>query len=113
MVDYDYSSGEGTLRIRDLGSTIEFWVRAGYTSFRWDGLDFSVTANGSTTQHSINYATGADWQRVTTKTVTSTQTIGFRLLTATGTSSLGGPTTVSRVIDRGSVPSPPSAVRLP
>lgn len=112
MVDYDFSSGEGTLRIRDLGSTIEFWVRAGYTNFYWTDLDFSVTANGSTTNHSINYPSGADWFKVTSKTVTDTQTVTFRLLEATGTSSLAGPTTVSKLIDRGTVPDPPSAVTL-
>jgi len=110
MVDYDYSSGEGTLRIRDLGSTIEFWVKAGYTNFWWDGLDFNVTANGSTTPYSINYPSGADWYKVTSRTVTDTQTVVFRLLQATNTSSLAGPTTASRLIDRGSVPDPPGAV---
>lgn len=108
MVDYDYSSGEGTLRIRDLGSTVEFWVKAGYTSFYWNGLDFNVTANGSTTPYSINYPSGADWYKVTSRTVSSSQTVTFRLLTDTNTSSLGGPTTASRFLDRGTVPDPPS-----
>lgn len=110
MVDYDYSSGEGTLRIRDLGSVIEFWVRAGYTNFYWDGLDFNFVTNGSTTPVSINYPSGADWKKVGSATVNSTQTVTFRLLTATGTSSLGGPTTVSKLIDRGTTPDPPGPV---
>jgi hypothetical protein len=112
VVDYDFASGEGTLRIRDLGSVIEFWVRAGYTNFYWNGLDFSFTANSNTANVSINYSSGADWQKVGSATVNSTQTVTFRLLTATGTSSLGGPTTVSKYIDRGSIPDPPSAVTL-
>lgn len=112
MVDYDFASGEGTLRIRDLGSVIEFWVRAGYTNFYWTDLDFNFVTNGSTTSVSINYPSGADWYKVGSATVNTTQTVTFRLLEQTNTSSLGGPTTVSKLIDRGSVPDPPSAVSL-
>lgn len=108
MVDYDYASGEGTLRIRDYGSLVEFWVKAGYTSFYWNGLDFNFVTNGATTSVSINYPSGADWKKVGSATVNSSQTVTFRLLTDTNTSSLGGPTTVSRFLDRGSVPDPPS-----
>lgn len=111
MTDYDYASGEGTLRIRDLGSDVEFWVKAGYTNFNWTGLDFNYTVNGNTYSISINYPSGANWQRVATGlNVDDTQTVTFKLLTATGTSSLAGPTTASRYLDRGTVPDPPSPV---
>ena len=112
MVDYDFASGDGTMRIRDTGSVIEFWVQAGYSNFWWDSLDFNFTANGTTYPVAINYPTGAAWYKVGSATVTTTQTVYFRLLQATGTSSLAGPTTVSKAIDRGSIPDPPSAVTL-
>lgn len=110
MTDYDYASGEGTLRLRDTGTVIEFWVKAGYTNFWWNGLDFSFTANGNTYPVSIDYSSGAPWVKVGSASVSSSQTVYFRLLTATGTSSLAGPTTVSRYFDRGTVPDPPSVV---
>jgi hypothetical protein len=109
MVDYDFSSGEGTLRIRDLGTVVEFWVQAGYTNFNWDPLKFSFTANGHTYYEDIDYNTGSPWVKVGSVSVTSSQTVTFRLLTATGTSSLAGPTTVSRYLDRATVPDPPTA----
>jgi len=108
MVDYDFASGEGTLRIRDLGSVVEFWVKAGYTNFYWNGLNFNFSANGNTANVSINYPSGANWYKVGSATVTDSQTVYFRLLEATNTSSLAGPTTVSKYLDRGTVPDPPS-----
>lgn len=98
--------------MRDLGTTIEFWVQAGYTNFWWNGLDFSFSANGNTANVSINYSSGAPWVKVGSASVSTSQTVYFRLLTATGTSSLAGPTTVSRYFDRGSPPSAPSAPSL-
>lgn len=108
MTDYDYDSGTGTLRLRDTGTVIEFWVKAGYTNFYWNGLDFNFTANSNTYPVSIDYPSGAPWVKVGSASVTSSQTVYFRLLTSTGTSSLAGPTTVSRFFDRGTVPDPPS-----
>jgi titin len=108
MVDYDFDSGQGTLRIRDLGTVVEFWVKAGYTNFYWNGLDFNFTANGNTYPVSIDYSSGAPWVKVGSASVSSSQTVYFRLLTATNTSSLAGPTTVSKFLDRGTVPDPPS-----
>lgn len=95
--------------IRDLGSTVEFWFKAGYTNDWWNGLKFSWTANGTTTDNiSINYPTGAQWKKVGSRTVTSSTTVTFRLLTQTGTNGMGGPTTFSITLNRAKVPDPPS-----
>lgn len=107
MVDYDVASGEGTLRIRDLGSTVEFWVKAGYTNFYWNGLNFNYTANGVTTAVSINYPSGANWYKVGSVTVSNSGYVYFRLLEQTNTTSLAGPTTNGQYLDRGTVPDAP------
>lgn len=109
MTDYKKTTGStGTMMIRDLGSVVEFWFKAGYTNDYWNGLKFNTTANGSTVEVSINYPQGADWKRVATRTVNESQTVTFRLLTSTGTQGMGGPTTFSVFLDRGSTPAAPS-----
>lgn len=112
MTDYQMSSGAGLLMIRDTGGYVEYWVKAGYTNFYWDGLSFTITTNGTSYPVSINYPSGANWFRVGAINVTDSQTVTFRLNTATGTNSLAGPTSFSHYIDRGAAPNPPSAVRL-
>jgi hypothetical protein len=110
MTDYTKASGAGDLMIRDLGSTVEFWVRAGYSDFHWDNLSFSTTANGTTLNSNYDYKAGEGWGRVATRTVNTSQTVTFRLLEATGTSSLAGPTTMTAFLDRDDVPSQPDPV---
>jgi len=111
MTDYKKVTGEkGTLMIRDGGSSVEFWVKAGYADFHWANLQFSYTANGSTTAKTISYPLGADWFKIATVTVSYSQTVTLKLITATGTQSLGGPTTFSVALNRGGVPDAPSAV---
>lgn len=112
MTDYTFPSGDGQLMMRDLGTTVEFWVRAGYTNFWWDNLSFSTTVDGVLQNHSINYTSGAPWMRVASRNVANTQTVTFRLNTATGTNSLAGPTTAQKYFDRGARPEPPTPVRL-
>ena len=109
MTDYDKASGEGTLRIRDLGTTVEYWVKPYYSSFWWTNLSFTVTANGSSTNYAVDFD-GNAWVKVTSRTITSSQTTTFKLNTATGTSSLGGPTTHSVFLDRATVPPVPDPV---
>lgn len=109
MVDYDKASGDGLLRIRDLGSVVEFWVKPAYSSFWWTDLDFNWTANGTTTAVKADFD-GNAWKKVGSRTVSSSTTVTFKLLEATGTSSLGGPTTHSVEIDRGTVPPTPDPV---
>lgn len=111
MTDYIKASGLGYLLIRDTGSTIQFYAKPYYSDFWWQNLSFSVTANGSTTSHPTDF-NGNALVLVATKTVTTNQTVIFKLNTATGTQSLGGPTTFSVAITRTTVPSPPSIVTL-
>lgn len=108
MTDYTKASGNGTLLIKDLGSTVEFWVKPYYSDFWWQNLSFTVTANGSSTNYAVDFS-GNSWVKVTSRTISSSQTVTFKLNTATGTSSLGGPTTFSQYIDRGTAPPQPDA----
>lgn len=112
MTEYVKTSGTtGQMKITDLGSVVEFWFRAGYSNDHWDPLQFNVTANGSTSATiNVDYNTGRPWVKVATRTVTSSQTVTFRLLTKTGTSGMGGPTTFSVSLSRGGVPASPTAV---
>jgi hypothetical protein len=100
------------MRIRDTGSDVEFWFKAGYSSDWYNGLDFSYSANGSTTDKTINYPTGADWYKIGERSVSSSQTVTFKLLTATGISGMGGPTTFSHSIARDSQPDPPTTPKI-
>lgn len=109
MVDYDKTTGvNGTMRIRDLDPTVEFWFKAGHTSDWHNDLKFSYTANGSTTTKYIDYPTGADWKKVGSVTVTSSQTVTFKLVSDTSISGIGGPTTFSKALDRDTTPKAPS-----
>jgi hypothetical protein len=110
VTDWDKDTGAGgTLRIRDLGSTVEFWFKAGYSSDWYNGLDFSYTVDGSTTKKSIDYPTGADWKKVGSDTATYNQTVTFKLVSSTSISGIGGPATFTHSVTRDSVPGAPSA----
>jgi hypothetical protein len=105
--DHNRASGDGTLKIRDYGGTVEFWVQAGYDNFHWENLSFSYTANGVTRNVDYDYPLGGDWKRVASVVVNTSQTVTFRLLESTGTQSLAGPTTFSVALDRDTVPAAP------
>ena len=94
--------------IRDTGSVVEFWFKAGYANDWANDLDFNWTVNGVTTAVGIVYPTGAQWKKVGSATVSYSQTITFRLLDATGTKGMGGPTTFNQYIFRATVPEAPS-----
>lgn len=109
MIDWDNDTGNGgTMRIRDLGSTVEFWFKAGYSNDWYNDLKFSYTVDGGTTSKSIDYPTGADWYKVGSDTATYNQTVIFRLLTDTGIGGMGGPATFTHTVTRDSSPSAPS-----
>lgn len=109
MTDWNKDiDGGGTMRIRDLGSTVEFWFKAAYSSDWYNGLDFSYTVNGDTTKKSINYPTGADWHKVGSDTATYNQTVTFKLLSDTNISGIGGPATFTHSVTRDTVPGAPS-----
>lgn len=109
MTDYTKTSGEtGKMMIRDLGSTVEFWFKAGHTSNYWYDMPFNWTANGVTTSKTIDYPTGADWKKVGSVVVSTSQTVTFRLTGSSGTGGMGGPTTFSQYLNRSTAPSAPS-----
>jgi hypothetical protein len=109
MTDWTKTTGvNGTMMIRDTGSDVEFWFRAGHPAEWVNGLDFSYTANGSTTPRTINYPTGADWFKIGERNVSTDQTVIFRLLSDTSIDGIGGPTTFSHAINRATNPSAPS-----
>lgn len=104
MTDYTRATGStGTMMIRDTGTYVEFWIKAGSATFAYD-MPWGYTINGVTNNsQQFNFQSGGNWQRVGSWNVTSDQTVTFRLFD-TGTSGLGGPTTFSIAIDRTSAP---------
>jgi hypothetical protein len=108
VTDWTKTTGvNGTLLIRDTGGDVEFWFKAGDSSDWVNGLDFSYTANGSTTSTSINYPTGAAWRKIGERNVSDSQAVTFRLVSDTSISGIGGPTTFSHAIARDTVPDAP------
>jgi hypothetical protein len=108
MVDWTKATGSsGTMMIRDTGSVVEFWLKAGSTTFNHD-LPWKYTVNGSTSSwREFDFVSGGAWQKLGGWSVTYSQTVTF-YLGDSGTSGLGGPTTFSHAIDRASPPNPPS-----
>jgi len=113
VTDWTKTSGtNGTMMIRDTGSSVEFWFKAGNSAEWVNGLAFNWTANGSTNSNTINYPTGADWYHVGSVSVSTNQTVTFRLLTDTSIPGIGGPTTFSHAITRATEPPSPDTPQL-
>lgn len=116
MTNYDWSIGStGTMRITVNTSTVEFWITANNgTTYAYD-MPWGYTVNGVTdNSNQYRYEAGAYWERVGVWTVTTSQTVTFRLYD-TGTSGLGSGETHSVYVSRTStakVPSAPSIVAL-
>jgi hypothetical protein len=109
VADYTKTTGvNGKMMIRDTGTDVEFWFKAGYSSDWWNGMPFSWTANGSTTKKTINYPTGADWKKVGEVRVTTSQTVTFRLTDKSSSTGIGGPTSFSQFIERDTIPGKPT-----
>ena len=109
MTDYTKTTGvNGKMMIRDTGTDVEFWFKAGYSSDWWNGMPFNWTANGTTTSKKINYPTGADWYKVGEVRITDSQTVTFRLTDGSNASGIGGPTSFSQAIKRDTIPAKPS-----
>ncbi len=111
MVDYKKNTGSsGQMMIRDTGSVVEFWITSGNTSTFSYQMPWGYTVNGVTNNdREYRYAAGVGWEKLGSWTVTTDQTVTFRLFD-TGTSGLGGPTTFSQFIDRATVPGAPGPV---
>ncbi|QEQ93720.1 hydrolase [Streptomyces phage Maya] len=111
MADYKKTTGSaglGYLMIRDTGTDVEFYFRAGYSSDWWNGMPFNWTANGTTTSKKINYPTGRPLYKVGEVRVTKSQTVTFRLTDGSSASGIGGPTSFSVAIKRATVPAKPT-----
>jgi len=94
------------MRIVDNGSTVTFQLMAGSATFNHD-LPWKYTINGSTSSwKSFDFESGGAWQTLGSWTISSSQTVSF-YLGDSGTSGLGGPTTLSAAISRATVPPAP------
>jgi hypothetical protein len=101
------------MKIVDNGDLVEYWFKAGSSSNSWNGLQFQIIVNGVTVNKTVDYSTGANWLKLYSSTVSYTQTVTFKLLTATGTTGMGGPTTFTQVISRVPTPSGTPTVTNP
>lgn len=113
MVDYHKSTGSsGTMMIRDTGSVVEFWITSGNGStFAYD-MPWAFVVNGVTSSwREFRYEAGAGYERLSSWTVSTSQTVTFKL-GDTDTGGLGGPTNFSVAISRAKIPSPPTTVVL-
>lgn len=109
MADYTKATGSsGTMMIRDTGTTVEFWLKAG--SATWDAdMPWRWYVNGAWVSYrDINYQGTGAYQKLGAVTVTTDQTVGFGI-GATGTAGLGGPTDFTISVDRTSAPPAPGA----
>jgi hypothetical protein len=108
VTDYTKSTGNtGTMRIRDTDGKIEFWLKAGSSTYNYQ-LPWGYTVNGTTdNSNEFRFVTGGDWQKLKTWTVSTSQTVTFRLKDS-GTNGLGGPTTLSASIKRATAPDAPA-----
>lgn len=113
MVDYSKSTGStGTMVIRDTGTYVEFWLKAGSATFNYSlPWNYVINGWGSGAWKHFKFVAGGDWQRIGRFNITYTQTVTFKIGDS-GTSGLGGPTTFSHSINRADAPSAPSAVTI-
>lgn len=109
-ITYSKDTGSsGEMQIRDTGTKVEFWLNSHNTTTFNHQLPWGMTVNGVTDNgREFDYSAGAGWQRLGVWTVSSSQTVTFRIFD-TGTSGFGGPTTFNQFIDRATVPAAPSA----
>lgn len=109
MTDYNKSTGStGTMRIRDTGTAVEFWLNSGNSTTFNHALPWSYTdASGTSGTKFHDYSANEGWSLVRRWTVTTDQTVTFRI-GDTGTSGFGGPTSFSVTINRSERPDAPS-----
>lgn len=112
MTDYTKSTGSsGTMMIRDTGTYVEFWLKAGSATYNYE-LPWSYVVNGVTSStREFRFEKGGSYQKLGSWNVSTSQTVTFKIGDS-GTSGLGGPTTFSQAITRAKIPNPPSAVSL-
>lgn len=109
MTDYDFSTGtSGTVRIRVLTSTVEFWINAGQSVSWWGSVGYSWTSPNGNGSSSFGYPAGSGWLKIRTITVTSSGTVSINI-GDTGTSAVGDPSNKSVYVSRASKPPTPDA----
>lgn len=113
MTDHTKDTGSsGEMMIRDNGSTVSFLINSHNSSTFNHDLPWGYTVNGTTNNsRQSDYGAGDGWVTLGSWTVSTDQTVTFRLFD-TGTSGFGGPTTLSVAIDRASAPSTPGKPAL-
>lgn len=100
----------GTLEITDDGTTIQAVIVSTNGSTFVSGLAWSVYLGGGSASGSVNISgpgTYVVWSGTSGSTVSMTFNMG-----ASGTSGLGGPTSVGATINRATVPSPPTSFSI-
>ncbi len=107
MTDYTMATGPtGTMMIRDTGTDVEFWLKAGPQTYNYQ-LPWQYTVNGvNSGRLQFNFVSGGAWQLLGRWNVTTDQTVTFYLY-ATGTRGMAGPTSFSVAIGRTSAPGTP------
>jgi hypothetical protein len=113
VTDYKRDTGSsGEMMIRDTGTTVSFLINSHNSSTFVHEMPWGYTVNGATNNsREADYNAGAGWLTLGSWTVTTDQTVTFRLFD-TGTSGLGGPTTLTAAIDRASAPNAPAIASL-
>lgn len=107
MTDYTKATGStGTMMIRDTGSTVEFWLKAGSATFDYE-MPWRYYVNGAWSSYrNFRFESGGSYQKLGSVSVTTDQTVGFGI-GDTGTAGLGGPTSFTISVDRTSAPPTP------
>ena len=102
MPDYTRSTGNGgTMMIRDTGTMVEFWLKGPSGTYN-SALPYRYGVNGVTSPwKTFNFKSGGAYQKLGSWAVSSKQTVWY-YIGDTGTSGIGGPTTFSQLITRGS-----------
>lgn len=109
MTDYTRGTGSsGTMLIRDLGQTVEFWINANNSTTWSDHIPWGWTVPWASASGTFYYHPNSAWQRITTIQVGQSANVTFHL-GATGTSGFGGPTDFTVFLNRATIPQTPSA----
>lgn len=112
MVDYDKSVGRsGVMKMRDTGTTVEFWVAVGYSGTFWGSVGWSYSSPNGGGSGSFGYPGGGAWVRVGSINVSTSGNVSWTV-NATGTSEFGGPHTQTVYISRATVPPAPNPLGI-
>lgn len=111
MTDYDLEGlgdyGRGKMKLRDNGSTIEFFVYVGWSTTNWGSVGWSYSSPNGSGSGSFGYPGGMVWVKVGQITTTSSGNVSWTV-NNTGTSEFRGPHTQTVYIGRATVPPAPT-----